>query len=121
MRLTPSDLLDQLTQIYDVLCFVDLAEITQSPGRIFKILQIHHKNSFDQNQRLVFYTNDPIDEDLLEHIKDACYYVDVSPSFVLFCSKNDILPMLIKVFGDKDFPKNLSEISVSQWRTAGIV
>ena len=81
MRSTPSDLFDQLTQIYDVVCFVDLAEITQNPGRIFKILQTHHKNSFDQNQRLVFYTNESIDDDLLEHIKDASYYVDINPSF----------------------------------------
>lgn len=106
MRLTPKDLLDQLTQIYDVICFVDLAEITKNPGRVFRILQTYHNDSFDQNQRLIFYTNFQIDIDLLKHIKDACYHVDVSPSFLLFCSKDDILSTLIEVFGNKDFPKS---------------
>jgi sulfatase maturation enzyme AslB (radical SAM superfamily) len=102
---------DQLKQSlekeYELICFVDLADISHSPGKIYELLKKYNRIYFKQNQRLVFYTNQPIPENLLSHIKQACLHIDVSASFILLCSSIDHSSAIKKIFGLDDFPKNL--------------
>jgi MoaA/NifB/PqqE/SkfB family radical SAM enzyme len=95
-----------LEQQYELICFVDLAEISNDPGTIYTLLEKHHSPSFEQNQRLVFYTSQKISEDLLTHVKQACLHVDISASFILVCSSIDHSAVIKQVFGLNDFPGN---------------
>jgi MoaA/NifB/PqqE/SkfB family radical SAM enzyme len=96
-----------LEQQYELICFVDLAEISNDPGTIYTLLEKHHRPRFEQNQRLGFYTNQIIPEDLLTHVKEACLHVDISASFILVCSSIDHSAVIKQVFGLDDFPSNL--------------
>jgi MoaA/NifB/PqqE/SkfB family radical SAM enzyme len=81
----PSELYQQLQKTYKIICFVDLADITQSPDSVFKLFTEHHKIIYEENERLVFYTNQTPDVKLLEHIQKAASVIDISNCFILIC------------------------------------
>lgn len=108
MTINSTQLREHLEQQYELVCFIDLAEITETPGKIYSVLEKYFKPEFRQNQRLVFYTSYNISEDLLIHINEACLHVDISASFILLCSKYDHSTVIEKIFRSDDCPTTLS-------------
>ena len=85
-----SQLKNNLSKTYSIKCFVDLADLTTTSTRAYKILQQHHQVEFLSHDRLVFYTEHAIPDQLLRHIYQAATLIDVSNFFLLFCSPFDI-------------------------------
>lgn len=86
----PSELYKQLQNKYKIICFVDLADITQSPDSVFKLFTKHHKIKYEENERLVFYTNQTPSVKLLEHVQKAASVIDISNYFILICCPHDL-------------------------------
>lgn len=79
-----------LSSQYTLKCFVDLEYISLAPSNAYKQFQACYQESFDNNDRLVFYTTDIISKKLLDHLYQASSQIDVSNFFVLICSPYDI-------------------------------
>ena len=107
MIATQQHLKYQLDQQYELLCYVDLADVTKTPGDIYLLFKTHYKSAYQQHQRLVFYTNQRIPADLLQHIREACFTADISASFLLFCTNYDCSDELQQIFGNADYPMNM--------------
>ncbi len=79
-----------MQKTYKVVCFVDMADISKSPGAIFKLFTDHYKSEYKENERLVFYTNEDPGIKLLEHIQQAAMIIDISHCFILICCPVDL-------------------------------
>jgi radical SAM protein with 4Fe4S-binding SPASM domain len=79
-----------LSNLYDLKCFVDLAELTTSPNGAYKYVNHCHQEKFNNNDRLVFYTSEIIPNSLLQHLYQATGLIDISNYFVLICSTHDV-------------------------------
>jgi organic radical activating enzyme len=86
----PNELESNLSQKYQVVCFVDLADINQTHTTIYKILQQYRKEAFEPNERIVFYSNYCPSDLLLQHIQKAINLIDISSCFVMICGPHDI-------------------------------
>jgi MoaA/NifB/PqqE/SkfB family radical SAM enzyme len=88
--MSPSELYQQLEKTYKVVCFVDMADISNSPGAIFKLFTEHYKSEYKEDERLVFYTSQDPGIKLLEHIQKAAAVIDISNWFILICCPVDL-------------------------------
>ena len=75
---------------YNVMGMYDLADITFSPDKVYQILDQHRKDIFLPNERIVFYSQFEPSDELLKHILDATWLIDIDPSFVLICCSVDV-------------------------------
>lgn len=111
----PEALKSCLEKNYQLIDLVDLSTVTTSPDQIYQLLQKHYRPVFEQDQKIVFYTSKHISKELLSHIHDACLYVDISASCLLFCACYDCHEDLIKIFGCTDHPASLvAEVESAQ-------
>ena len=85
-----NQLKQNLSNLYRLKCFVDLAELTASPTSIYKQIDSCHQTVFDHDDRLIFYTSEIISDQLLRHLYQATGLIDVSNYFVLLCSPHQI-------------------------------
>jgi MoaA/NifB/PqqE/SkfB family radical SAM enzyme len=83
--MSPEQLKFDLDSKFEVLCFVDLADIGQSISAVYKIFNGHYEKSFEPTQRLVFYSEHIPDNKLITHIQNAADLVDISRCFILIC------------------------------------
>jgi MoaA/NifB/PqqE/SkfB family radical SAM enzyme len=88
--MTKDELRLLLQKQYDLVCFVDLAEITDRPSQIYKILKSCYQSEYQPQQRLVFYSQHRLSIKLLEHIQIAAVDIDISNSFILLCTPYDL-------------------------------
>ena len=79
-----------LLDLYDLKCFVDLAELSTSPTHAYKHFDRCYQEKFSNNDRLVFYTSEIISDSLLQHLYQATNLIDISNYFILICSPHDI-------------------------------
>ena len=96
MPLSVANLKNQLKDRFDLVCFIDLAEIATKHSDIFSIFREHRKDAYVPNQRLVFYSSHRVGQELLDHLQRAAARIDISNYFILICSPYDITPLLIK-------------------------
>jgi len=68
---------------YDLVCFEDLATISQSPFTVYNLFYRHHKTEYKPNERLVFYSKETPNDALIEHIYRAANLIDISNFFIL--------------------------------------
>lgn len=87
---TIDQLKHELSKKYLIKCFVDLADLTVSSTQAYKILQQHYQQKFLPNDRLVFYTEHEISDQLIEHLYQATELIDISNCFILLCNTADI-------------------------------
>jgi MoaA/NifB/PqqE/SkfB family radical SAM enzyme len=88
------ELHNHLDKIYNVVCFVDLAEISDSPGTVFKLFRACYKESYAFNERLVLYSGELPSNKLLDHVQKAAKIIDISNNFILICCPHDITSIL---------------------------
>jgi MoaA/NifB/PqqE/SkfB family radical SAM enzyme len=84
----------QLNNKYNIVCFVDLAEITKSPSAVFKLFRDCYKEAFEPTERLVLYSSESPSEKLLNHLQKAAATVDISNNFILICCPHNIADTL---------------------------
>jgi len=92
--MVPAELYQQLQETYSVVCFVDLADISKSPGAVFELFTQHYKPEYKNNERLVFYTSTDPGSKLLDHIQKAAASIDISNWFILICCPEDLTTRL---------------------------
>jgi len=109
-----SELYQHLGKTYNIVCFVDLAEIVGSKSAIFKLFDDYHKDTYDPNDRLVLYSGHYLSSELLEHVQKAASIVDISNSFILICCPYDVGSTLITIGGKygADIPIQNSVIDI---------
>jgi radical SAM protein with 4Fe4S-binding SPASM domain len=92
--MTDVDLHLELNKRYDIVCFVDLAEITKSPSAVFKLFRDCFKEAYTPNERLVFYSGQQPSDKLLGHVQKAASIIDISNDFILICCPHNIADTL---------------------------
>jgi radical SAM protein with 4Fe4S-binding SPASM domain len=75
-----------LNQQYSVKAMIDLAELSRSPGAVYKFFYGLHQDAFEPNDRIVIYTSHHIPDTLLKHLYDAASFIDISSWFILICT-----------------------------------
>lgn len=79
-----------LSSQYTLKCFVDLAQLTDSPSAAYIQFQSCYQSEFENTDRLVFYSSEIISDSMLEHLYQAADLIDISNCFVLICSPHDL-------------------------------
>ena len=92
--MTPTELKKFVSEKYNLVCFEDLAQFYSSNGAIFKLLQSLKKEAYKDNDKLVFYTSQVLDQEFLNHIQRALSFIDIGNFFVLIISPYDLTEML---------------------------
>lgn len=99
------DLRQILSREFDLVCFVDLADVRQKHGSIFRLFSDVRSACFQPKQRLVFYTSHDPEQAFLDHIQRAAVRIDISNYFILIVCPWDITDKLArannKFKGDK--------------------
>jgi radical SAM protein with 4Fe4S-binding SPASM domain len=68
---------------YNLLVFADIASVSNTPTEAYKLLESVHKDKFADNERIVFYGNNP-EPGLIKHINQARNLLDIGEFFCLF-------------------------------------
>jgi radical SAM protein with 4Fe4S-binding SPASM domain len=68
---------------YNLLVFADVATVSNTPTEAYKLLASVRKDAFADNERIVFYGNNP-EPGLIKHIKQAIDLLDIGEFFCLF-------------------------------------
>lgn len=79
-----------LNKQYSIKGMIDLAELSRSPGAVYKFFYDLYQDAFEPNDRIVIYTSHVVSDRLLKHLLDAASFVDISNFFVLLCAPNYI-------------------------------
>lgn len=91
-----SDFKKELENKYDIICFVDLADIVHKHGEIFRLFKLYYQKEYTNNQRLIFYSSSTnIDQNIFNHLQYAAARIDISNFFILICTPQDISNQLI--------------------------
>lgn len=91
-----SKLKEKLDLKYNLVCFKDLACLSESPYAAYKVLDNFYKPSFEPNERLVFYSNETPNNDFITHLYRVAEQIDISNCFILI-----IAPGIKKVVVNK--------------------
>lgn len=83
--MTPDQLKQTLDSRYQVLDFVDLADISATASAVYKIFKLQYKETFESSERIIFYSKHTPTNKLLTHIRKAADIVDISHGFILIC------------------------------------
>ena len=94
-----NEFIRQYLSDFELVCLVDLYDISTSPGAAYKLLQSVHQKSYTNNQRLVFYSQHDVPAGLLEHLYNAAYDIDISNYFVVIACPNatDVIKQTEKI------------------------
>jgi radical SAM protein with 4Fe4S-binding SPASM domain len=83
-----------LSKKYEVLCFIDIADLADSPGKTLKLFRSLYCECYDHNQRIILYSSYHIENQFIEHIYEFADFVDISNFFILFVTKENIQEQL---------------------------
>lgn len=95
--MTPEQLYASLSTKFNLINFIDLAELSASAGSAIDFFKSNYKPEYQVDDRIVIYSDQSIDDALLSHIYDVANFIDVSNWFVLFCTSTDISQQLSRV------------------------
>ncbi len=93
----PGTLKIQLSNSYDLVCFEDLSTLTVKHSTIYTLFRSVRQDSFENNQRLIFYSSHRPSAKTLEHIQRAAARVDISNWFIKIYCPHDIQNDLVSV------------------------
>ena len=88
--MTPQEFYDSLSADYNILCFVDLADVEDSHTGIYKILAEHYKPAYEPNERLVFYSRYRPLPSLPANLRRATELLDISQDYVIVRCQIDV-------------------------------
>ena len=102
---TVEQLHTDLGKTYKLIHFADLSNITDQHGSAFRLLKSLHKDSFEPNERIVFYSSQQPTQLVLDHLQLAASRIDISNWFIMICGPKDIATELQRAnskFGHDD-------------------
>jgi len=100
--MTKDQLHEFLSSSYDIVCLEDLATILSTPYYLYQLLYRVRKSTFSNNERLVFFSNNIIEDSMISYIKQACDRCDISACFILLVCSYDITHLINRVFSTND-------------------
>jgi len=85
---------DQLAGIFDLICFVDLADLRYQHRAPFDLFRRCYKKSYSATERLILYSSQPPEQSFLNHLQRAAVAEDISNFFILFVCPYDLADAL---------------------------
>jgi MoaA/NifB/PqqE/SkfB family radical SAM enzyme len=105
------------TYNYQIVGMLDLDQLVGEPrNTLYKAFKNWHKDKFDNNDRIVLYSRNPVAVDLLTHIQQCSWLVDISNFFILICSPlldNNDLESVRQAYSNDDNVFSTLEINFS--------
>lgn len=96
--MTPEKLQIHLSEKFDLLLFMDLANLLKQHRTAFDVFKSIHRPVFDPNHRLVFYTSHEPTQDIIDHIQRAAVRSKIGNFFVLIVCPYDVEKKLSLAF-----------------------
>jgi len=90
MTINLAKLEQHLKSQFDLKLICDLGKISGSPNALFKALSDVYQESYEPNDRLVFYTSHAVPNQLLQQLYETTNFLDISNFFILICGPLDI-------------------------------
>lgn len=87
--LQSKDLLRYLIDQYDyeIVGLIDIDFMIQQPRKIlYDLFLKYYKPVFQPNEKIVLFSRNPVDLDVLEHIQKTASLIDISNFFILICA-----------------------------------
>jgi len=84
-RISTEKLLTELKTQYNVICFENLGDYNQDSALLYQLFAKLHKEYYQPNERLVFYTGSKPSQRLIEHIQRSADRIDISQCFIMLC------------------------------------
>ena len=100
--MTPLEVKQKIESIFKIICFEDLAVMSSNVYNLYRVLKDNRKDSFEQNERLIFFSRFTPSQSLMKYLKQICDLCDISPSFVLLICPHDLQGLIDKVCGTED-------------------
>jgi MoaA/NifB/PqqE/SkfB family radical SAM enzyme len=100
--MTPEEVKQNIDSIFKIICFEDLAVMSSNVYNLYRVLNSHQKDSFEQNERLVFFSRVAPQQSLIKYLKQICDLCNISPSFVLLICPHDLQNLIDTVCGTED-------------------
>lgn len=85
---------DILEKDYELVCFEDIGNHVLKHKDFFNLLKMYTRDTFYNNQRLVFYSAHKLDQIIVDHIQRAAVKNDIPNYFILICSPYNIAELL---------------------------
>lgn len=107
-----ADLPAAISSDLDLICCADLADISNNPYYLHRLLTRHFKDAYSNKERFVFFSGEVPTQPLLEYIKKTCDACNISPSYVLIACPHDLGASIEQVCGvDDKFDHVLADVS----------
>lgn len=95
MTISLSDLEKQLTEKLNVKAMHDLGELSLTPNGLFKLLTNVYQESYNPNDRIVFYTSWVPSDQFLQHLHETINFIDISNCFILICGPQELKDLML--------------------------
>lgn len=93
--MTFHDICLSLKTKYNILASTDLAELTMHPSSAYKFFKSVYKAKYETNEKIILYSNDDINDDLIMHLYQTLEMIDIGTFFVLLVTNDNISYKLI--------------------------
>lgn len=120
--MTKDELRQSLSREFDIVAFVDVADVWHQHRAIFDVFKSVHRDRFEDRQRIVLYTAFDLDLAFLDHTQRAAAKVDISNFFILIVCPYDVSEKLNQAnqhFGYDDVTMRSSVISLENTKPLG--
>ena len=95
MTIMLDNLENQLKEKFNVKLMHDLGDLSLTPNGLFKLLTNVYQESYNTNDRIVFYTSQIPPEQFLQHLYETINFIDISNYFVLICGPQELKDLLL--------------------------
>ena len=101
------ELKNSLQKDYDLVAFVDLADLRQQHRAVYDLFRSIRQDVFNNNQRIIFYSQHKPEDKFLQHIINAAELLDIGNFFILVVCPYELdtplQSLVINIEKTKDF------------------
>ena len=95
MTMLLDDLEKQLNEKFNVKLMHDLGELSLTPNGLFKLLTNVYQESYNPDDRIVFYTSQIPSYQFFQHLYEAINFIDISNCFILICGPRELKDLML--------------------------
>lgn len=103
------ELENSLKKDYDLIAFVDLADLREQHRAVFDLFKTVRKDVFENKQRIVLYSQHKPEDKFLQHILNAAKLVDIGEFFILVICPYKLNTSLQSLVIDIEKTKNFGQ------------
>lgn len=116
MTMLLDDLEKQLNEKFNVKLMHDLGELSLTPNGLFKLLTNVYQESYNPDDRIVFYTSQIPSYQFFQHLYEAINFIDISNCFILICGPRELKDLMLstgKQFSTDPVPFDYQETNLA--------